>query len=100
MTRIRTVALVGLAMIAIVGLFAFYGSQAPSAVAAPGAGFASPVAASPSPETAAPRVCPEIYAPVTCDNGRTYVNQCYADRAHAKNCVPAGSAGKYVAQRE
>ena len=34
--------------------------------------------------------CPLIYAPVVCDNGKTYTNQCFADRAHAKNCVPLG----------
>ncbi len=34
--------------------------------------------------------CPLIYAPVICDNGRVYTNQCFADRAHAKNCVPLG----------
>jgi len=37
-----------------------------------------------------PKLCPEIYAPVICDNGKVYPNQCYADRAHAKNCVPYG----------
>ena len=35
-------------------------------------------------------VCPKIYAPVTCDNGKTYPNQCVADRHHAQNCVPSG----------
>jgi len=40
---------------------------------------------------AAPPVCPKIYAPVICDDGRVYVNQCYADRHHAQNCVPYGS---------
>ncbi len=34
--------------------------------------------------------CPLIYAPVICDNGKVYPNQCFADRAHAKNCVPTG----------
>ena len=38
--------------------------------------------------SASPPVCPKIYAPVICDNGRVYVNQCYADRHHAENCVP------------
>lgn len=37
-----------------------------------------------------PPLCPDIYAPVTCSNGKTYPNQCYADRAKAKNCVPTG----------
>ena len=39
---------------------------------------------------ARPPVCPKIYAPVTCDNGKTYVNQCVADRHHATGCVPTG----------
>ena len=34
--------------------------------------------------------CPLIYAPVVCDNGKVYPNQCVADCHHAKNCVPAG----------
>ncbi len=40
--------------------------------------------------SAGPPVCPQIYAPVICDNGKVYPNQCYADRNHAKNCVPYG----------
>jgi hypothetical protein len=35
-------------------------------------------------------ICPKIYAPVICDNGRTYPNPCIADCRHAKNCVPTG----------
>jgi len=34
--------------------------------------------------------CPLYYAPVVCDRGRTYPNQCVADCHNAKNCVPAG----------
>lgn len=34
--------------------------------------------------------CPLIYAPVVCDNGKQYPNQCVADCRHAKNCVPVG----------
>jgi len=37
-----------------------------------------------------PPLCPDIYAPVICDNGKVYPNQCWADRNHAKNCVPYG----------
>ena len=33
--------------------------------------------------------CPDIFAPVTCNNGVTYPNQCYADRACAVGCHPA-----------
>jgi hypothetical protein len=35
-------------------------------------------------------MCPMIYAPVKCDNGRTYSNGCVAACAHAHNCVPVG----------
>jgi hypothetical protein len=34
--------------------------------------------------------CPLIYAPVVCDNGKTYPNQCVANCHHAKGCVPSG----------
>ena len=34
--------------------------------------------------------CPLIYAPVTCDHGKTYPNPCVADCHNAKNCVPSG----------
>jgi len=34
--------------------------------------------------------CPLIYAPVICDHGKTYPNQCEADQHHAKNCQPLG----------
>ena len=37
-----------------------------------------------------PPLCPAIYAPVICDGGKIYPNQCVADRHHAKNCVPYG----------
>lgn len=38
---------------------------------------------------AAPRcICPSVYAPVICDNGKTYPNLCVANCKHAKNCVP------------
>ena len=37
-----------------------------------------------------PPLCPDIYAPVICSNGKIYPNQCYADRAKAKNCTPYG----------
>ena len=34
--------------------------------------------------------CLDVWDPVVCDNGVTYSNQCYADRACATGCVPAG----------
>jgi hypothetical protein len=34
-------------------------------------------------------ICPLIYAPVTCSNGVTYGNQCFADADCAKGCKPA-----------
>ncbi|MEK6800002.1 MAG: hypothetical protein AABZ12_13635 [Planctomycetota bacterium] len=35
-----------------------------------------------------PNACPAIWAPVICDGGKVYPNQCEADRHKAKNCVP------------
>ena len=40
--------------------------------------------------TAAACRCPLIYAPVVCDNGKSYPNQCVADCHHARGCVPSG----------
>jgi len=34
--------------------------------------------------------CPLIWAPVKCDNGKTYTNQCFATAAHATGCYPIG----------
>ena len=34
-------------------------------------------------------ICPLIFAPVTCNNGVTYSNQCFADAACARGCHPA-----------
>ncbi len=39
---------------------------------------------------AGPCICPDLYAPVICDNGKTYPNACVAKCRHAKNCVPTG----------
>lgn len=44
--------------------------------------FASPA------EARRPCLCPDVYAPVTCDNGVTYPNGCVAGCHRAKNCVP------------
>ena len=38
---------------------------------------------------AAPRcLCPSVYAPVICSNGKTYSNLCVANCMRAKNYVP------------
>jgi hypothetical protein len=37
-----------------------------------------------------PNACPAIWAPVICDDGKVYPNQCEADKKKAKNCVPYG----------
>jgi hypothetical protein len=34
--------------------------------------------------------CPDVWNPVICSNGNIYSNQCYANLAKAKNCVPWG----------
>jgi hypothetical protein len=36
-------------------------------------------------------ICPAIYDPVTCNNGVTYSNSCFAAAACAKGCRPAGT---------
>jgi hypothetical protein len=36
-------------------------------------------------------LCPQVYAPVECDRGKIYSNQCVADCRNAKNCVPIGA---------
>ena len=41
-------------------------------------------------EAGGPCRCPLIYAPVQCDHGKVYPNQCVADCHNAKNCVPTG----------
>jgi hypothetical protein len=35
-------------------------------------------------------LCPLIYAPVKCSNGKTYPNLCTAQCQHATGCVPTG----------
>lgn len=34
-------------------------------------------------------ICPLIFAPVTCNNGVTYSNQCFANADCARGCRPA-----------
>jgi len=41
-------------------------------------------------QAAGPCICPDIYAPVQCSNGKVYPNQCVANCRHATNCVPTG----------
>lgn len=35
-----------------------------------------------------PRFCPQLWAPVICDNGKVYPNQCWADKHCATGCAP------------
>lgn len=44
----------------------------------------------PTAEAKGPCICPQIYAPVECDHGKVYPNQCVADCRNARNCVPTG----------
>jgi len=53
-------------------------------------GFVALMTATATPAEAARCICPRVYAPVVCDNGKTYPNQCIADCRHARNCVPVG----------
>jgi len=41
-------------------------------------------------EARGPCRCPKVYAPVECDNGKVYPNQCVADCRNGRNCVPVG----------
>ncbi|HEX9943057.1 MAG TPA: hypothetical protein VGG03_13645 [Thermoanaerobaculia bacterium] len=34
-------------------------------------------------------ICPAVFDPVTCDNGKTYTNSCFAQADCATGCVPA-----------
>ena len=34
--------------------------------------------------------CPLVWAPVICDDGKTYSNQCFADKACGTGCEPTG----------
>lgn len=34
-------------------------------------------------------ICPAIFDPVVCDNGKTYSNQCFANADCATGCVSA-----------
>jgi len=38
-----------------------------------------------------PCICLDVYAPVTCSNGVTYPNACYASCAGATGCVPGNT---------
>jgi len=59
-----------------------------SAIAA--VGVVALLTATATPAEAGPCICPKIYAPVRCENGKTYANPCLADCRRAKNCVPTG----------
>ncbi len=37
-----------------------------------------------------PKFCPKLYAPVICDDGKVYPNQCWADKRCATGCEPYG----------
>jgi hypothetical protein len=69
-----------LAAVALMGTLAFAGRKPPPP---------------PPPVGGCPKniVCLDVWQPVTCANGITYSNQCYADRACAPGpCVPGNPA--------
>ena len=37
-----------------------------------------------------PKFCPELWAPVICDDGKVYANECWAQKKCATGCVPYG----------
>jgi hypothetical protein len=54
------------------------------------AGGAALMTATATPAVAKCGICPLYCIGVTCDNGKTYCNSCFAACAGAKNCVPTG----------
>ena len=54
---------------------------------------ATAVLMTPAPAQAAkfPCICPQVYAPVVCDGGAVYPNQCFANCAEASGCQPLGA---------
>ncbi len=71
MNAVQKLSSATIVIVAIVGLFTLLAGKVEQAEAGP------------------PR-CPKIYAPVICDGGKIFPNQCVADRRHATNCVPLG----------
>lgn len=61
------------------------------ALALSAAAFTSTAQADPECKKIKNPICPAIFDPVTCDNGKTYSNQCFANADCATGCVPAGS---------
>ena len=61
------------------------------AVAAGTAAFAARPKPGPKPCRSKLIFCMDVWDPVTCDDGKTYSNQCYADRACATGCEPGGA---------
>jgi len=51
------------------------------------AGVAGMVALGGTAEAAGASICPRVYAPVMCGNGKTYTNPCVAKTNHATDCV-------------
>lgn len=74
MKNVRTLVAVGACLALVLGLFSVLSTVEAKK---PGGG-------------GGPCICPMIYAPVECDNGKVYSNQCVADCHHAQNCVPIG----------
>lgn len=42
------------------------------------------------PDCDRPKICPKLWAPVICDDGKVYPNECYAQKKCATGCVPYG----------
>jgi hypothetical protein len=66
-----------LAAIALAGTLAYAGKKPPPPPPPPGGGCPKDIQ------------CLDVYLPVTCADGITYSNQCYADRA----CAPGPCTG-------
>jgi hypothetical protein len=73
-TVVRGALVVGVLGAALAGLDAVATPKAHGLLIGPGGPFA----------------CPDLWAPVLCENGQVYSNFCYARLAGQTNCVPFG----------
>lgn len=74
MKNVRTLVAVGACLALVLGLFSVLSTVEAKK---PGGG-------------GGPCICPMVYAPVICDNGKVYSNSCVAACRNATGCVPYG----------
>jgi len=74
MKKVRTLVAVGICLALVLGVFSVFSTVEAKRPGPPGGGC----------------VCPMVYAPVECNGGKIYSNQCVADCHNARGCVPIG----------